>query len=102
MNIEDDILVVDDEIPSLQLLSDLLEKEGYTVRLADNAQTAIDSALAKPPRLILLDVRMPEMDGFEICRHLQQDKRTNQIPIIFVSALDDIDAKIQGFQVGGG
>ena len=101
MNIEDDILVVDDEIPSLRLLSDLLEKEGYTVRPADNAQTAIDSALAKPPRLILLDVRMPEMDGFEICRHLQQDKRTNQIPIIFVSALDDIDAKIQGFQVGG-
>jgi PAS domain S-box-containing protein len=96
-----DILIVDDEIPSLRLLSELLEKEGYQVRPAAKAQTAIDSALAKPPGLIILDVRMPEMDGFEVCRRLKQDERTAHIPIIFVSALDDIEAKVQGFEAGG-
>jgi len=101
MKIEDDILIVDDEIPSLRLLAELLEKEGYQVRPAEKAQTAIDSALAKPPGLILLDVRLPEMDGFEVCRHLKQDERTRHVPVIFVSALDDIEAKIQSFEAGG-
>jgi formate hydrogenlyase transcriptional activator len=101
MNIEYDILIVDDEIPSLQLLTELLDKEGYQVRPAEEAQTAIDSALAKPPSLILLDVRMPEIDGFEICRRLKQDRRTLNVPIIFVSALIDIEARIQGFEAGG-
>ncbi len=98
---DDDILIVDDEIPNLQLLTELLEKEGYQVRPAEKAQTALDSALAKPPGLILLDVRMPEMDGFELCRRLKQDKRTQHVPIIFVSALQDIEARIQGFEAGG-
>jgi len=101
MNFEDDILIVDDEIHSLRLLAELLEKEGYQVRPAEKAQTAIDSALAKPPGLILLDVRLPEMDGFEVCRHLKQDERTRHVPVIFVSALDDIEAKIQSFEAGG-
>jgi len=98
---DDDILIVDDEIPNLRLLTELLEKEGYRVRPAEKAQTALDSALAKPPGLILLDVRMPEMDGFELCRRLKQDKRTQHVPIIFVSALQDIDARLQGFEAGG-
>jgi two-component system cell cycle response regulator len=98
---DDDILIVDDEIPNLLLLTKLLEKEGYQVRPAEKAQTAIDAALAKPPGLILLDVRMPEMDGFELCRRLKQDKRTQHVPIIFVSALQDIEARIQGFEAGG-
>ena len=98
---DNDILIVDDEIPSLRLLAELLEKEGYQVRPAERAQTAIDSALAKPPGLILLDVRMPEMDGFELCRRLRQDKRTRHVPIIFVSALEDIESKIKGFKAGG-
>ena len=101
MNMADDILIVDDEIPNLRLLTELLEKEGYQVRPAEKAQTALDSALAKPPGLILLDVRMPEMDGFEVCRRLKQDERTRHVPVIFVSALDDIEAKIQGFEAGG-
>ena len=101
MKFKNDILIVDDEIPSLRLLTELLEKEGYKVRPAEKAQTAIDSARAKPPSLILLDVRMPEMDGFELCRCLKQDKRTQHVPIIFVSALQDIEARIQGFESGG-
>ena len=101
MTIENDILVVDDEIPNLQLLTGLLEKEGYRVRPAEKAQTALDAALAKPPGLILLDVRMPEMDGFELCRRLKQDKRTEDVPIIFISALQDTGARIQGFEAGG-
>ena len=101
MNNEDDILIVDDEIPNLQLLTELLEKEGYQVRPAEKGQMAIDSALAKPPGLILLDVRLPEMDGFEVCRRLKQDKRTEHVPIIFVSVLQDIEARIQGFEAGG-
>jgi formate hydrogenlyase transcriptional activator len=101
MTIENDILIVDDEIPNLQLLAALLEKEGYPARPAENAQTALDSAMAKPPGLILLDVRMPGMDGFELCRRLKQDKRTQHVPVIFVSALQDTEARIQGFEAGG-
>lgn len=101
MNVLDDILVVDDEIPNLQLLSGLLEKEGYVVRSADSARTALDAALARVPGLILLKVRMPKMDGFEFCQHLKQDERTQHVPVIFISALQDTEAKIQGFNEGG-
>jgi len=96
----DDILIVDDEIPNLQLLSELLAKAGYRVRPTEKPQQAIDSALAKPPALILLDVRMPEMDGFEVCRHLKQHEQTRDIPIIFVSALQDLRDKVRGFEAG--
>jgi PAS domain S-box-containing protein len=96
-----DILIVDDESANLQLLSELLEKDGYQVRPANDAQLAIDSALATPPTLILLDVRMPEMDGFEVCQRLKQDERTRDIPVIFISALQDMQDKIEGFQAGG-
>jgi signal transduction histidine kinase len=98
---DDDILIVDDEIPNLQLLNELLGSEGYRVRPAERPQLAIESALAKPPGLILLDVRMPEMDGFEVCRQLKQDERTRGIPIIFVSALQDTQDRVQGFEAGG-
>jgi CheY-like chemotaxis protein len=72
----DDILIVDDEIPNLKLLTEYLGQAGYQVRPTEKPQQAIDSALAKPPALILLDVRMPELDGFEVCRRLKQDERT--------------------------
>jgi CheY-like chemotaxis protein len=65
-----DILIVDDEITNLQLLSELLSREGYHVRPTNRPQLGIKSALAQPPKLILLDVRMPEMVGFEVCRRL--------------------------------
>ena len=96
-----DILIVDDEIANLQLLSELLVREGYQVRPANNPQLALDSALTQPPKLILLDVKMPEMDGFEVCRRLKQDERTQDIPIIFVSALQDVEDKVRGFEAGG-
>ena len=96
-----DILVVDDTIGSLQLLTEILSREGYQVRPADGPQVALESAMAQPPSLILLDVRMPDMDGFEVCRRLKQDERTRDVPIIFVSALQDVDDRVQGFEVGG-
>ena len=101
MNIESDILIVDDQLHNLRLLTDLLEKEGYQVRPADKPQMAIDSAILKPPGLILLGMRMPGMDGFELCQHLKRDKRTQHIPIIFFISLNDVEAKIRGFEAGG-
>ena len=97
-----DILIVDDEIPNLQLLTQVLSDAGYqALRSAKRPQLAIESALAQPPSLILLDVRMPEMDGFEVCRRLKQEERTRDIPVIFVSALQDVQDRIRGFEVGG-
>ena len=96
-----DILVVDDTIESLKLLTDILSKADYRVRPANGPQSALESALAQPPSLILLDVKMPEMDGFEVCRRLRQDERTRDIPIIFVSALQETQDRVQGFEAGG-
>jgi len=100
-NILGDILIVDDEVANLKLLKELLSRKGYQVRFSDRPQLAIESALEQPPALILLDVRMPEMDGFEVCRRLKQDERTRDIPIIFISALQDVQDKIRGFEAGG-
>jgi PAS domain S-box-containing protein len=101
MKAEDDILIVSDEIPNLKLLTGLLEREGYAVRPAELPQAAIDSALAKPPLLILLDVKVAEMSGFEVCRLLKQDERTRDIPIIFISSLHDAEDRVRGFDAGG-
>ena len=101
MIIEKDILVVVDEIPNLQFLAEMLENEGYPVRPAQKAQTALDAALAKPPGLILLGVRMPGMDGLELCRRLKQDERTRHVPVIFISGLQDADTRAQAFEAGG-
>ena len=102
LNYVSDILIVDDEVPNLQLLSQVLSKAGYqSLRSARRPQMAIESARAQPPGLILLDVRMPEMDGFEVCRRLKQDHQTRDVPIIFVSALQDVQDRIQGFEAGG-
>ena len=96
-----DILIVDDEISNLQLLTQLLSDAGYQIRTAKEPKFAIESAMAQPPNLILLDVRMPEMDGFEVCKRLKQDERTRDIPIIFISALQDVQDRVRGFKVGG-
>ena len=102
INLTGDILIVDDEIPNLQLLTQVLSDAGYqSVRPIKRPQLAMESALAQPPNLILLDVGMPGMDGFEVCRRLKQEEATRDIPVIFVSALQDVEDRIRGFEVGG-
>jgi PAS domain S-box-containing protein len=94
------ILVVDDQPSNLRLLSELLTRRGYQVYRAISGQLALNAAIAHSPDLILLDIRMPEMDGYEVCQRLKARPETEQIPVIFLSVLDDIDDKIQAFQVG--
>ncbi|WP_457672981.1 HD-GYP domain-containing protein [Thiolapillus sp.] len=96
-----EILVVDDRRENLQLLSSFLEAEGYRVRMAMNGQVALMSIASKVPDLILLDIRMPGMDGYEVSRELKARAETASIPIIFISAQDDVQAKIKAFKVGG-
>ncbi|MEW6133755.1 MAG: HD domain-containing phosphohydrolase [Pseudomonadota bacterium] len=94
------ILAVDDTPASLRLLTDILKSEGYDVRSAINGELALRSARANPPELVLLDIRMPEMDGFEVCRQLKARPETAKVPVIFVSALTDTDEKVKGFELG--
>ncbi len=94
-------MVVDDTPESLRLLADLLISEGYRVRPTHEPKLALDSAFANPPDLILLDVKMPGIDGFEVCQRLKQDGRTAQLPVIFVSALQNVHDRVRGFAVGG-
>ena len=96
-----DILAIDDTPENLALLSQMLTDKGYKVRSVTKGSTAIRGAKAAPPDLILLDVKMPEMNGYEVCQHLKADDRTRDIPIIFISALGDVFDKVKAFQVGG-
>ncbi len=94
------ILAVDDTPASLRLLTEILSEEGYEVRSAINGEIALRSAFANPPELVLLDIRMPDMDGFEVCRRLKAVPETGDVPVIFVSAISDTDEKVQGFELG--
>ena len=94
------ILAVDDTPAALKLLSDLLQEEGYEVRAAINGELALKSAISNPPELVLLDIRMPDMDGFEVCRRLKEHPETRDVPVIFVSALSETEEKVQGFALG--
>ncbi len=96
-----DILIVDDAPANLRLLSRMLTGHGYKVRAVRNGPHAIQAAQAAPPDLILLDIVMPEIDGYEVCRRLKQDERTRDIPIIFISALGEVDDKVKAFVAGG-
>ncbi|MES2260204.1 MAG: hybrid sensor histidine kinase/response regulator [Pseudomonadota bacterium] len=95
-----EILVVEDTPASLKLLSELLGNAGYLVRQAPDGELALWSAHARPPELILLDIRMPGIDGFEVCRRLKADAQLQDIPVIFLSAQYDTDDKVRGFQAG--
>ncbi len=95
------ILVVDDVPDNLRLLSSVLSNEGYIVRCVVSGAAALMGAQAHPPDLILLDVMMPEMDGYQVCQHLKENERTKRIPIIFISALDEAWDKVRAFTVGG-
>jgi PleD family two-component response regulator len=96
-----DILIVDDTPANLNVLSAILGKRGYRVRPAINGALAIKAAQRATPDLILLDVQMPGMDGYEVCRQLKGDAQTRDIPVVFISALDDVLDKVEAFQVGG-
>jgi putative two-component system response regulator len=94
------ILVVDDTPASLKLLTDIMKAEGYDVRSAISGELALFAAASNPPDLILLDIRMPEMDGFEVCRRLKSSATTQDVPVIFVTAASETDEKVHGFALG--
>lgn len=95
-----EILIVDDTPESLQLLSAVLADAGYAVREALSGELAIWSAMRRPPDLILLDIQMPGMDGYEVCRNLKRNPNTADVPVIFLSSLDHFTAKETGFEAG--
>jgi len=95
------ILVVDDTPLNLGGLVTILSERGHMVRPASSASMALRTLEAGLPDLILLDIRMPDMDGYELCEKLKSDARTRDIPIIFISALTEVDEKVKGFESGG-
>ena len=100
-NFKANILVVDDTIANLRLLVNLLVERGYKVRPASNGSMAIAAARTEPPDLILLDIVMPNMDGYEVCEHLKADELTCEIPVIFISAINEVLDKVKALSIGG-
>ena len=98
--VDKEVLIVEDTLSSLTLLSDLIAGAGYHIRQAQDGEMALLSIKNRCPDLILLDVRMPAMDGYEVCRRLKMDPNTRNIPVIFLSALQDKDARLQGLKLG--
>jgi len=95
------ILVVDDQMRNIQVVGTMLTREGYEVIPATSGAQALQRVLAQMPDLVLLDVMMPEMNGFEVCRKLREHHDTAALPVIFVSAADDADAVVSGLEAGG-
>ncbi len=100
-SINNTLFIVDDTPDNLRLLANLLSGRGYSIRKALNAAVALKSIQQSPPDLILLDINLPEMSGYDLCKQLKADPLTAEIPIIFISALDNVQDKIKAFQVGG-
>ena len=100
MNEPGGILVVDDNPANLRLMSSVLREAGYAVRVAPGGPQALESVNARLPDLILLDIRMPDMDGFEVCERLKAEPQSRDVPVIFLSALQDSADKLRGFAVG--
>jgi len=99
--IKQQVLVVDDIPKNLQLMGTVLKSIKVKVAFAQNGKQAIEYAKTKKPDLILLDIMMPDMDGYEVCKRLKDNPITKDIPIIFVSALDDVNDEYYGFKLGG-
>jgi two-component system, sensor histidine kinase and response regulator len=99
--VQGDILIVDDQLDNLRLLSDLLTQQGYEVRTVTRGSAALMGVEAQLPHLILLDIFMPEMDGYEVCQRLKGNPQTREIPVIFISALNEVFDKVKAFTVGG-
>jgi len=96
-----DILIVDDKLENIRFLSDFLFTQQYQVRKAISGQAALTAVKTLPPDLILLDINMPGMNGYEVCERLKNDPSTNTVPIIFLSAGNNVVDKVRGFQIGG-
>ena len=95
------ILLVDDLPENLQLLSDLLIELGCIIRTVTSGRMALKTLKVKQPDLILLDINMPEMNGYQVCSVIKADEELCHIPVIFISALDEVFDKVRGFNVGG-
>ncbi|GGA38605.1 response regulator [Okeania sp. KiyG1] len=95
------ILIIDDQINNLRVLTTILKGKNYKVRKATDGETAIEAAKVEPPDLIILDIKMPGMDGYEVCKHFKSNQKTQDIPIIFISALSELFDKVKAFELGG-
>lgn len=100
-NYSPQILIVDDSEATLQMLTDILDYHGYRVSPFSNGESALKATITDVPDLILLDVAMPVMDGYEVCSRLKSDQKTSKVPVMFISGHDDTTDKIKGFNVGG-
>jgi diguanylate cyclase (GGDEF)-like protein len=101
-SIEDQSIVIVDDMPdNLRLLVGILRERGYKVRPAPSGIRALATVRKEPPELVLLDIMMPGMDGYEVCRQLKEDKLTRDIPVIFLSALNEVFDKVKAFKAGG-
>jgi DNA-binding response OmpR family regulator len=95
------IMIVDDNPANLKLLEDMLRQQGYETRLFPLGRLALAAADTEPPDLILLDINMPEMNGYEVCERLKSNARLAEIPVIFISALNAVEDTVKGFRAGG-
>lgn len=95
------IMIVDDTPENLMLLTDILRRQGYKIKAFQNGKMAVNAALKNPPDLILLDIMMPDMDGYQVSRMLKQDTRFENVPILFISALSSSFDKLTAFEAGG-
>jgi diguanylate cyclase (GGDEF)-like protein len=101
LNSKANILVVDDTPENLRLLSRILSKEGYHVQGVERGSTALKLIQTHPPDLILLDIKIPDISGYDICQHLKANPATEEIPVIFISVLDDVVDKVKALNMGG-
>lgn len=96
-----DVLIVDDTPDNLRLLSEMLLKQGYSVRSAISGRAALMAIHTKGPDLILLDINMPQLNGYEVCRQIKANESTREIPVLFLSAFNEAVDKVKAFQIGG-
>ncbi|WP_320035614.1 hybrid sensor histidine kinase/response regulator [Halarcobacter sp.] len=95
------ILIVDDKLENLQYLNKVLQDEDYDIRATPDGMMALEAAKLNTPDLILLDIKMPNIDGYELCRLIKKEENLKEIPIIFISALDSVEDKVKAFEEGG-
>ncbi|MGE5250300.1 MAG: response regulator [Bacteroidota bacterium] len=95
------VMIIDDDRDTTRLLELILSREGYDVKAINDAFSAVDAAVSFRPDLILLDVMMPYVDGFEVCRKLQSQTQLKDTPIVFFTAKGDADTQLTAFQAGG-